>query len=111
MPLRTPEILHWIDRLNAAEMKRRRDYYDYLTTKGPHDETFEEHVARYAALIRTGSIATPEQIAHLEAAEQTPLPTELRDFYRTIGHLHAPTSWTCSPSRSSAACARWASST
>lgn len=90
MPLQTGEILRWIERCDAAEMKRRRDYYDYLTSKGPQDQTFEEHVAKYAALIGRGGVATAEQIAGLEVAEKTTLPAELHEFYRIIGRLHVP---------------------
>jgi hypothetical protein len=86
----TDEIFQAIDRINAAEIARRRDYYAYLTNREPQEETLEEHVEKYAALVRTGGAASPEQIRELEAAQSTRLPGELQDFYRTLGKLQRP---------------------
>lgn len=87
--LRTDEILRYVERINASEMKRRRDYYDHLASKEPQTETFEEHVAKFANLVRTGDTATLDEIRAFETAQSTTFPGELQEFHQTFGRLHA----------------------
>ena len=87
MRLRTGEILELVATWNDAETARRRDYHAYLAGKGDREDTFEEHLRKYGALIRTGELATPAEIRELGDAVGSPLPQELAEFYTTLGML------------------------
>ncbi|MCM2313868.1 MAG: hypothetical protein NDJ92_01780 [Thermoanaerobaculia bacterium] len=87
MPLRTREILELVAIWNDAETARRRDYHAYLAGKGGREDTFEEHLRKYGALIRTGELATPAEIRGLGDAVGSALPEELAEFYTTLGML------------------------
>jgi hypothetical protein len=89
MKLRTSEISQLVESYNAAEIEKRKDYYEYLQTQEPQSETFEEHLQLYADLIRTGETATPGEIAALETLAGTAFPEELRELYGTMGMLRA----------------------
>ena len=87
MSLQLDEILELVNRFNAAEKERRRNYYAYRLTQGPQSDTFDEHLERYGTLARTGQVASEEEIGLLESALGATLPRELRDFYTQVGRL------------------------
>ena len=87
MSLQAAEIHELIETCNAAEIERRRDYHQYLVERGDQSETFEEHLEKFAMIVRTGETATPAEIRDLEGAIGRPLPPELAELYTTIGRL------------------------
>lgn len=76
-----------MERLREVETRRRRSYYDYLLTRGPQTETFEQHLDRYGLLARTSAPATAEQLDLLEERAGMPLPAQLRGFYGEHGGM------------------------
>lgn len=88
MSLRAQEILELVEQRNAREIAQRRDYYEYLVSRGDRSETLEEHLERYAQVIRTGEAATASEIRSLEDVIGRPLPPELTELYTTIGMLY-----------------------
>ena len=89
MGLKVDEILDFVTKFNNAEIERRREYYAYLCSREPQAETFVEHVEKYGNYIRTGEMATDEQITALEERVSVRFPDESRQFFRTIGRLHS----------------------
>lgn len=86
--LRFEEILATVEAFNDAELKRRRDYYAELCENEPQTESFEQHLERYADLVRTGNAVGAGEIAELAARITMPVPDELQAFYHVIGSLH-----------------------
>lgn len=89
MPLDVGSIQALVETFNAPEIARRREYYDYLLSKGDSEETFEEHLAKYSQIIRVGETTSDAELAALEAALGRPLPDDLREFYKTVGQLRS----------------------
>lgn len=84
------EISAIVEAFNAPEVARRVDYWNYLRDRGRTDgESLDEHVRRYARIIRAGETATAGELAELEAIAGRPLPADLREFYRDVGQLMA----------------------
>ena len=74
------------ERVNTAERARRKEYYDYLVEKeGQSDETFEQHLERYGALVRMGPPATAAQVDAVRQMSAVPLPADLVAFYGEVG--------------------------
>jgi hypothetical protein len=76
------------DRVNAAELEARRDYHQYLAQKGDHEDTLEQHIAKYASLARFGTPAGDDDLARLQTLSQPTLPAPLLAFYRAVGSFH-----------------------
>jgi glycine/D-amino acid oxidase-like deaminating enzyme len=68
MSLRAPEILELVEQRNARVIARRREYYEYLVSRGDQKQTLEEHLEQYAEIVRTGEAATASEIRSLEDA-------------------------------------------
>lgn len=76
------------DRVNAIELRERRDYHAYLKSRGDDSETLDEHIARFASLARLDPPAAEEDLARLQSICPVPLSAELLAFYRTAGGFH-----------------------
>lgn len=76
------------DRVNAIELRERRDYHAYLKSRGDDSETLDEHIARFASLARLDPPAAEEDLARLQSICPVPLPAQLLAFYRTAGGFH-----------------------
>lgn len=87
MIFRADEIAAIVEEGNAEEVARRREYWEYLMAKGGETDTFEEHLRRYGMIVRTGETATDSEMGELEQLIGRPLPTELKEFYTTLGML------------------------
>ena len=85
--LQTEEILALVRSHNERETRLRRDYYAYLQTQEPQEESFEEHLQRYGFLVRLAEPAKPEEARELEQLAGVSLPLELRELYDSLGGL------------------------
>lgn len=63
------------ERVNALELRERRDYHAYLKVRGDDSEPLEEHIARYAGLARLGQPAIEDDLDLLQTICPVPLPT------------------------------------
>ena len=77
-----------IDRVNALETTRHREYYDYLVERGQTRDSLQQHLATFASLASCKGPATAQEIADLARMSGPPLPAALQEFYRTTGGFH-----------------------
>jgi hypothetical protein len=87
MILRRDEILALIETANRYETAMRRKYYVHLQSAGPQEQTFEQHLDLFGNLVRSGELATEQELAELAERIGDRLPTELVEFYTTFGKM------------------------
>ena len=78
-----------IDRRNAPELVRRREYYDYLVqTRRTDGQSLAQFIEQFAQIIRYEPAASTTEIAALTQCTGVTLPKALIDFYCELGGLN-----------------------
>ncbi len=74
-----------VEKSNAEELDRRRDYYAYLQQQRRAEPTLQDHLDRHASFARFGDPAGEALIESARKLSAIPFPPDLLGFYRQHG--------------------------